>query len=61
MIELHTPLLLFVLRSHLVNTHRFKKQYVEPRLDEGFTEIKPITFVPHFDNPDQEKLFHQLT
>ncbi|ELR24286.1 DNA 3'phosphatase [Acanthamoeba castellanii str. Neff] len=39
----------------------FKKQYVEPRLAEGFTEIKPITFVPQFDNPDQEKLFHQLT
>jgi hypothetical protein len=47
--------------AHLTNNHRFKKQYVEPRLAEGFTEIKPITFVPQFDNPDQEKLFHQLT
>jgi hypothetical protein len=40
---------------------RYKRNYAEPQLDEGFTEIKPINFVPQFDDPEHERLFKNRT
>jgi len=38
----------------------YKKKFQEPDLAEGFSEIKKIKFVPHFENDDHKNLFHQL-
>lgn len=35
----------------------YKKHYEEPTLDEGFDGIIKIPFMPHFTNPDHEKLY----
>jgi len=37
----------------------YKKKFEEPTVDEGFSELKKITFVAHFENPEHEKLFNQ--
>jgi len=38
----------------------YKKNFKEPALSEGFSEVKKIRFVASFDNPDHEKVFSQL-
>ncbi len=44
-----------------VGYNMYKKNYQEPAIKEGFTEIKKITFVPKFDNKRDETLFKQWT
>jgi len=41
--------------------HLYNKNLTVPTLDEGFTEIKQINFLPHFETPVAEKLFHEMT
>ena len=35
----------------------FRSHYQEPSLDEGFTEIVHVNFVPSFRNAEEEKLY----
>lgn len=42
-----------------IGYNMYKKNFKEPELSEGFSEIKKIRFVASFDNPDHEKLFQQ--
>lgn len=44
-----------------VGYNMFKKNYKEPKTNEGFSEIKEIQFVPQFDDPEKEKLFYHFT
>ncbi|XP_077981308.1 bifunctional polynucleotide phosphatase/kinase-like [Glandiceps talaboti] len=39
----------------------FKKNFEEPELSEGFTEIKKIEFIPNFASKKDEELFKQWT
>eukprot|EP01027_Heterolobosea_sp_BB2_P014464 GEZU01020775.1.p1 GENE.GEZU01020775.1~~GEZU01020775.1.p1 ORF type:complete len:257 (+),score=90.15 GEZU01020775.1:693-1463(+) len=39
----------------------YKKRLAEPTLNEGFTEIKEIDFVPVFDNETHKTKFYQFT
>ena len=39
----------------------FKSQFEYVTMDEGYSEILHIDFVPHFDNKDDEDLFKQWT
>jgi len=39
----------------------FKKHFVRPSVDEGFTEVREINFKPHFASTEDEKLFLQFT
>ena len=39
----------------------YKKNYEEPKMTEGFKEIKKIKFVPKFDSKKDENLFKQWT
>ena len=39
----------------------FKKQFEEPTTDEGFVEVKKISFVPVFESKEDEQLFRQFT
>ena len=39
----------------------FKSQFEDVTMDEGYSEILNIDFVPHFDNTDDEELFKQWT
>jgi len=58
-----------VFREKLVGTkkvpgvayHMYTKNLTVPTLSEGFTEIKQINFLPHFETPVAEKLFHEMT
>ncbi|XP_030053814.1 bifunctional polynucleotide phosphatase/kinase [Microcaecilia unicolor] len=40
--------------------HSYKNKFVPPSLNEGFSEILRINFVPHFDNPELESLWRQF-
>lgn len=37
--------------------HSYKKKFVEPNMDEGFTEILKVNFVPNFQSTMHEKLY----
>jgi bifunctional polynucleotide phosphatase/kinase len=39
----------------------YKKNFKEPKTSEGFTEVKKINFVPHFENKEAEHQFYQFT
>nr|XP_033817011.1 bifunctional polynucleotide phosphatase/kinase [Geotrypetes seraphini] len=41
--------------------HSYKNKYVPPSLNEGFSEILRINFVPHFDDPQLEALWRQFS
>lgn len=44
-----------------VGYNMYKKNFKEPKKEEGFAEIKEIKFVPHFDDSEKEKLFYHFT
>jgi len=58
-----------VFREKLVGTKKvpavaynmYNTRFTEPTLMEGYTEIKKINFLPHFETPAAEKLFHEMT
>uniref|UniRef100_A0A8D0E8N8 Bifunctional polynucleotide phosphatase/kinase n=1 Tax=Salvator merianae TaxID=96440 RepID=A0A8D0E8N8_SALMN len=50
----HVPVNDIVLNS-------YKNKYVEPSLEEGFSEILKIHFVPHFTDPQLEALYRQFS
>ncbi|XP_053116116.1 bifunctional polynucleotide phosphatase/kinase isoform X2 [Hemicordylus capensis] len=41
--------------------HSYKSKYVEPSLEEGFSEILKIHFVPQFKDPQLESLYRQFS
>lgn len=49
--------------QHGVNKSLFlcRNKYVEPSLEEGFSEILKIHFVPHFTDPQWESLYRQFS
>jgi hypothetical protein len=49
------------LTNPLSCTCRYKKNFKPPNKSEGFTEIKEINFVPHFDDPKKEEHFYHFT
>lgn len=44
-----------------VGYNMFKKNFEEPAMDEGFTEIKKVDFVPRFASTRDENIFKQWT
>jgi len=44
-----------------VGFNMFRSKFEEPKLSEGFTEIKKINFVPQFDDASTEGIFKQFT
>lgn len=50
-------------RSHVpkVVYATYNKKFEEPTVEEGFTEIVKVNFVPKFENDDHKKLFFQFT
>ena len=38
----------------------YKKKFQEPSLAEGFSEVKKIQFVKHFEHPDHEASFDHV-
>jgi len=54
---------LLVLLNHVYKQYIFlffcRKNYEEPHPDEGFDEIVGVNFVPHFQDEELKKLYHQ--
>ena len=43
-----------------IGYNTYKKGYEEPKMSEGYAEIKKIHFVPHFDSARSKNLFYQF-
>ena len=39
----------------------FEKEFEKPEVAEGFTEVKEVPFIPHFESSSDEQLFKQWT
>jgi bifunctional polynucleotide phosphatase/kinase len=40
--------------------HTYAKYYTEPTLEEGYSDIIHVSFVPSFDNEEEETLFKRI-